>query len=146
MQEVRHDGIRVSTVMPGSVRTGILGRRRRPGTDWKLAPEDVAQVVVDLLHHPRTQPAEPRRASSVASPAKVTAVIDPQPSGFPDSMPNAIGPYQVLERLGAGGLGEVFRARDTIHGRTVVIKRVPSAIAPDSERGSVAPRACAVAE
>jgi eukaryotic-like serine/threonine-protein kinase len=66
----------------------------------------------------------------------VTAVIDPQPSGFPDSMPSAIGPYQVLERLGAGGLGEVFRARDTIHGRTVVIKRVPSAIAPDSERAA----------
>ena len=40
----------------------------------------------------------------------------------------------------------MFRARDTIHGRTVVIKRVPSAIAPDSERGSVAARACAVAE
>jgi serine/threonine protein kinase len=66
----------------------------------------------------------------------VTAVIDPQPSAFPDSMPSAIGPYQVLERLGAGGLGEVFRARDTIHGRTVVIKRVPSAIAPDSERAA----------
>ena len=42
----------------------------------------------------------------------------------------------MLERLGAGGLGEVFRARDTIHGRTVVVKRVPSAIAPDSERGA----------
>lgn len=66
----------------------------------------------------------------------MTAVIDPQPSAFPDSMPSAIGPYQVLERLGAGGLGEVFRARDTIHGRTVVIKRVPSAIAPDSERAA----------
>ena len=54
--------------------------------------------------------------------------------------------YQVLERLGAGGLGEVFRARDTIHGRTVVVKRVPSAIAPDSERARVAPRARKVTE
>src|SRR4029453_18269254 len=83
-----------------------------------------------------TEPAEPRRAASSPSPAKVTAVIDPQPSAFPNSMPSAFGPYQVLERLGAGGLGEVFRARDTIHGRTVVIKRVPSAISPDSERAA----------
>jgi serine/threonine protein kinase len=66
----------------------------------------------------------------------VTAVIDPQPSALPDSTPSAIGPHQVLERLGAGGLGEVFRARDTVHGRTVVVKRVPSAIAPDSERAA----------
>lgn len=66
----------------------------------------------------------------------MTAVVDPQTSALPDSTPAAIGPYQVLERLGAGGLGEVFRARDTVHGRTVVIKRVPSAIAPDSERGA----------
>ncbi len=64
------------------------------------------------------------------------AVVDPQPSALSDSTPGAIGPYQVLERIGAGGLGEVFRARDTIHGRTVVLKRVPSAIAPDSERGA----------
>jgi len=66
----------------------------------------------------------------------VTFVIDPHPSAIPDSTTNAIGSYQVLERLGAGGLGEVFRARDTVHGRTVVIKRVPSAIAPDSERAA----------
>jgi eukaryotic-like serine/threonine-protein kinase len=66
----------------------------------------------------------------------VTLVIDPQPSAFTDPATRSIGPYQVLERLGAGGLGEVFRARDTIHGRTVVIKRVPPAIAPDSERAA----------
>ncbi len=51
MQEVRHDGIRVAYVMPGSVRTDFMGT---PGNDdeWKLAPDDVAQVVVDLIAHP----------------------------------------------------------------------------------------------
>ena len=51
MQEVRQDGIRVSYVMPGSVRTDFMGT---PGQndEWKLAPEDVAQVVVDLIAHP----------------------------------------------------------------------------------------------
>jgi 3-oxoacyl-[acyl-carrier protein] reductase len=50
MQEVRYDNIRVSCIMPGSVGTGFGGRET--GADWKLAPEDVAQVVVDLLEHP----------------------------------------------------------------------------------------------
>jgi serine/threonine protein kinase len=45
-----------------------------------------------------------------------------------------IGGYQLLERIGAGALGEVFRARDTVHGRTVLIKRVPAALAADEER------------
>jgi 3-oxoacyl-[acyl-carrier protein] reductase len=52
MQEVRHDGIRVSYVMPGSVRTRFSSGGDQPGSEWKLAPEDVAQVVMDLLAHP----------------------------------------------------------------------------------------------
>jgi len=58
----------------------------------------------------------------------------PGPPADATPAPGMIGPYQVLDRLGAGGLGEVFRARDTVHGRTVAVKRVPSAIAPDSAR------------
>ena len=52
MLELRHEGIRVSTVMPGSVRTGFSRGGDAPGTEWKLAPEDVAEVVIDLLRHP----------------------------------------------------------------------------------------------
>ena len=51
MQEVRHDGIRVACVMPGSVRTGFSSSSAG-SDDWKLAPEDVAHVVTDLLSHP----------------------------------------------------------------------------------------------
>ena len=50
MQEVRHDGIRVAYVMPGSVNTRFSGRAL--ADDWRLAPEDVAEVVVDLIAHP----------------------------------------------------------------------------------------------
>ncbi len=52
MQEVRHDGIRVAYVMPGSVRTEFTGRPPGDQDNWKLAPEDIAQVVVDLIAHP----------------------------------------------------------------------------------------------
>jgi 3-oxoacyl-[acyl-carrier protein] reductase len=51
MQEVRHDNIRVSYVMPGSVSTGFGDRGSSGEADWKLAPEDVAKVVVDLISH-----------------------------------------------------------------------------------------------
>jgi 3-oxoacyl-[acyl-carrier protein] reductase len=51
MQEIRYDGIRVSYVLPGSVRTEFAGSHAGPGTDWKLDPSDVAQVVVDLVAH-----------------------------------------------------------------------------------------------
>ena len=50
MQEVRHDNIRVSYVMPGSVLTGF-GDMPPSGEDWKLTPEDVARVVSELISH-----------------------------------------------------------------------------------------------
>lgn len=49
MQEVRYDGIRVSYVMPGSVHTGFSGHAVGPEAAWKLTPEDVAAVVLDLI-------------------------------------------------------------------------------------------------
>jgi len=53
MIEVRHDDIRVSVVMPGSVATDFMGPSgSRPDQSWKLTGDDVAEVVMDLLRHP----------------------------------------------------------------------------------------------
>ena len=52
MQELRHDNIRVTYILPGSVATGFSGRESTAGAEWKLQPEDVAQAIVDVLNHP----------------------------------------------------------------------------------------------
>ena len=69
MQELRYDGIRVAHVCPGSVATGFTGREAAIGADWKLHPDDVAQVIAGLLAHParslpsrvEIRPSQPRK-------------------------------------------------------------------------------------
>ena len=51
MQEVRHDNIKVSYIMPGSVNTEFGGDSPNDEKSWQLTPDDIARVVVDLLHH-----------------------------------------------------------------------------------------------
>ena len=59
MLDVRQAGIRVTTIMPGSVATHFNNHQPSPEDAWKIQPEDMGQMVVDLLHmHPRTLPSK----------------------------------------------------------------------------------------
>jgi 3-oxoacyl-[acyl-carrier protein] reductase len=56
MQEVRHDDVRVSYIMPGSVATDFEGSSHH-NAESMIQPEDIAQIVIDLLEMPaRTLP------------------------------------------------------------------------------------------
>jgi len=59
MLDVRDAGVRVSTIMPGSVATHFNGHVPTDSDSWKIQPEDVGQLVVDLLKMPaRTLPSK----------------------------------------------------------------------------------------
>jgi serine/threonine protein kinase/tetratricopeptide (TPR) repeat protein len=52
---------------------------------------------------------------------------------MPLSIGDRLGPYQILAPIGAGGMGEVYRARDSRLGREVAIKVLPEHLADDSQ-------------
>lgn len=52
MLDLRHDDIRVSIIMPGSVSTHFNDHTPGPDDAWKLQPEDVSRAVLDLLAYP----------------------------------------------------------------------------------------------
>ncbi len=59
MLDLRAHGIKVSTIMPGSVATYFAGHVPNESDGWKIQPEDVGQMVLDLLNmNPRTLPSK----------------------------------------------------------------------------------------
>ena len=59
MLDVRKHGVKVSTIMPGSVATYFNDHIPSEKDSWKIQPEDIGKIVVDLLTmHPRTLPSK----------------------------------------------------------------------------------------
>ncbi|MEM6377556.1 MAG: SDR family oxidoreductase, partial [Bacteroidota bacterium] len=59
MLDLRQFGVKVTTIMPGSVSTYFNGRTPSDTDAWKIQPEDLGQITTDLLKmHPRTLPSK----------------------------------------------------------------------------------------
>ncbi|GAA4397915.1 SDR family oxidoreductase [Nibrella viscosa] len=59
MLDLRSSGIKVSTIMPGSVATHFNNHEPSEKDAWKIQPEDIGRLVVDILRmHPRTLPSK----------------------------------------------------------------------------------------
>jgi len=59
MLDLRYDGIKVTTVMPGSVTSHFNDHAPSDSDSWKIQPEDIGQIVTDLLKmNPRTLPSK----------------------------------------------------------------------------------------
>lgn len=69
MMDHRHDNVKVSYIMPGSVDTEFGGEEGSKESDWKIAPEDIAAIVLDVLKMPartlisrvEVRPSRPRK-------------------------------------------------------------------------------------
>lgn len=59
MLDLRKDDIKVSTIMPGSVASHFNNNNPSEKDNWKIQPEDIGELVVDLLKmNPRTLPSK----------------------------------------------------------------------------------------
>ena len=107
-------------------RTRPPGERAAFLADACRDDEALRREVESLLNEPVSgdgfldSPARERRASSIATRPSMTG--------------RTLGGYHLQALLGAGGMGEVYRARDTKLGREVAIKILPRAFASDPDR------------
>ncbi len=69
MLDHRHDDVAVTYIMPGSVATHFSGEEGGRGADWKIAPEDIAEIVLGVIRLPKrtlvsrieVRPSRPRK-------------------------------------------------------------------------------------
>ena len=69
MLDKRNDNVRVSYIMPGSVATDFAGHGTESGLDWKIQPDDIAEIVRTLMRMPErtlisrveVRPSRPKR-------------------------------------------------------------------------------------
>jgi serine/threonine protein kinase len=88
--------------------------------------QDLRREVESLLANTADDP--PR---SWAAAAAVQLITNPTPALEPG---RCVGPYEIVSFLAAGGMGEVYRARDTRLKRDVALKILPESVAADRER------------
>ena len=99
--------------------------QKQTATFTSIDPECMSLVVYTMVPAPVQSGTH---ASASTCPIYSTAIVLALNPGA------RLGPYEILSALGAGGMGEVYRARDTKLNRDVAIKVLPESFASDAER------------
>ena len=89
----------------------------------------------ELLHDLKSLLEAREEADGFLSPEKLCGYItDLCDDGSPTRAGSNLGPYQILDQIGAGSMGEVYRARDTRLDRLVALKVLPAHLTHDTAR------------
>src|ERR1700733_11976623 len=98
---------------------------------------DPAQRDALLADACRNDPALQREVAAMLAGDEHAGAFGQAPLFTPAARPHpgcSLGPYRIERLIGAGGMGEVYRARDTTLGRDVAIKILPHLFTSDPER------------
>src|SRR5262245_38716883 len=82
----------------------------------------------------RTSPRGRGRSAPTAGGLRICREGDPSRGHVPLSSGTRLGPYEIVTAIGAGGMGEVYRARDLRLQRDVAVKVLPAAFTTDRDR------------